>query len=521
MNVEIQAEQTQKDEKSLTERIVAVVSMPGSRYSAPPFDPSLQFPELGRLGFSVETDPTNQVYSAIRETLRLLEMDPSHFGTRLWNPLRGIVRPGDHVVVKPNWVSHKHERNDTWEQIVTHGAVLRPILDYVQLALEGKGAISVADGPMLDSDFARICQLTGANRLHDFYKHRSSVPIELLDLRSVLFETRNAVVIRRQKLPGDPRGSVAVDLGRRSALYGFKGEGRYYGADYDMKEVNDHHRGELHEYLLSGTAMKADVIVDVPKLKSHHKVGVTLALKGVVGLNCGRNWLPHRTQGTPQTGGDQFARSSYRQLLESWGVRTFEEASLRFPRVAPWCYRFAKHLGRMIFGESTHTVRGGGWYGNDTLWRMVHDINRALTYGDGSGRLHDRPTKRRLCIVDGIIAGEGLGPVNASAVACGVIVAGQNPVAVDVVGAELMGFDFTQIPMLLESFKPHALPLVDFMPSAIITRSNVPTWSGSIEKLRSACPFSFAPPLGWVDHIERRGRVNSRMLDGRATDGSK
>lgn len=35
-------------------------------------------------------------------------------------------------------------------------------------------------------------------------------------------------------------------------------------------------------------------------LKTHQKLGVTLALKGIVGLNCGRNWLPHRTQGTAE-----------------------------------------------------------------------------------------------------------------------------------------------------------------------------------------------------------------------------
>ena len=31
----------------------------------------------------------------------------------------------------------------------------------------------------------------------------------------------------------DPRGYVRLDLGRDSLFYGFAGEGRYYGADYD------------------------------------------------------------------------------------------------------------------------------------------------------------------------------------------------------------------------------------------------------------------------------------------------
>ena len=102
-----------------------------------------------------------------------------------------------------------------------------------------------------------------------------------------------------------------------------------------------------------------------------------MALKGVVGLNCGRNWLPHRTQGTPEQGGDQFASSGLRHVLESRVVTAFEIASLKFPRAVPQLYRLAKRLGKRIFGESHRTIRGGGWHGNDTLWHMAHDINRA------------------------------------------------------------------------------------------------------------------------------------------------
>jgi len=134
---------------------------------------------------------------------------------------------------------------------------------------------------------------------------------------------------------------------------------------------------------------------------------------------------------------------------------------------------------------------------------MVHDINRALLYGDASGRLHQDVTKRRFCIVDGIVAGEGMGPTGADPIACGVIVAGQNPVAVDVVGAELMGFDHTRIPMLAEAFVDHSLPLVRFGADAIAIASNVATWCGDLASLREANPFSFAAPLGWVDYIER------------------
>jgi uncharacterized protein (DUF362 family) len=490
----------------LTDGLVSICQSRSASYpKVSPFHPAIAYPELGRLSPHASVDPANEVYGCVRESLRLLKLDAANYGSARWNPLREFVRPGDQVLIKPNWVCHKHDLNDSWEQLITHGSVIRPIIDYVQLALEGRGAISVADGPMLSSDFSEICRRTGITGLTRYYETLpGAVHLDLLDLRSILFETRDAVILRRHKLAGDPRSGVAVGLGRQSAFHGFAGEGRYYGADYDAREVNRHHHGDVQEYQLSGTAMAANVIIDVPKLKAHHKVGVTMALKGVVGLNCGRNWLPHRTQGTPEQGGDQFQSSGVRQKAESALVSAFERTSLRFPRVVPRIYGMAKRVvGKRVFGKSHLTIRGGGWHGNKTLWRMVHDINRALVYADASGRLHPGVTKRRFCIVDGIVAGEGMGPTSADPIACGVVVAGQNPVAVDVVGAELIGFDHTRIPMLAEAFVDHSLPLIRFGADDIRIASNVATWCGGIESLRSANPFSFAAPLGWIDYIER------------------
>ena len=487
------------------DRLVSIYRGAQTGYpQAPPFNPPRVYPEFSGRGQPMPTDPTNHVFESVREALRLLGLDAARFGQPDWNPLVGLIHHGDRVLVKPNWVSHQHAANDSWQQLITHGSVIRAVTDYIQLALRGRGEIVLADGPMLDANFEEICQRTGATKIRDFYRElKGAVPLELVDLRNLRFDVRDAVVVARHPLPGDPRGTAVANLGRESALFGFRGEGRYYGADYDTGEVNRHHRGDVHEYLLSATAMSADVIVDIPKLKTHHKVGVTMALKGVVGLNCGRNWLPHRTQGTPQQGGDQFASSGLRQRVELAAVRTFEKASLRFPRAVPHLYRIAKRMGKHVFGESHATVRGGGWHGNDTLWRMVLDINRALMYGDRQGSLQSALTKRRFCVVDGIVAGEGLGPVSADPATAGVILAGQNPVAVDIAGAELMGFDYRRIPMLANALLDHPLPLVEFGADDVRLVSNAADWSGTLEDLRRAQPFAFNAPLGWDHFLER------------------
>ncbi len=489
--------------------LVAVARAAKPQYPArPPFHPPEAYPELATLGLVPATEARNDVYPAVRDCLRRLGMDAARYGTSEWNPLGEVVNPGDRVLVKPNWVSHKHELNDSWESVITHGAVLRAVIDYVQLALAGRGEICLADGPMLNTDFDLVCERSGVSQVKQHYDELPrALGLEVIDLRSVFFVTRDDVVVRRHALPGDPRGGVTVDLKERSEFYAFAGEGRYYGADYDTSEVNQHHTGRRQEYRLSGTAMQSQVIIDVPKLKTHHKVGVTLALKGVVGLNTDRNWLPHRTQGTPQQGGDQFAESGWRQRLEHHVVRRFEQAALRFPGVVSPIYRVAKRAGRLVFGRSHETVRGGGWHGNDTLWRMVLDINRALQYADAAGDLHEWPQRRRFCVVDGIIAGEGTGPVFPDARRAGVIVAGPNPLIVDTVCAELMGFDSKRIPVLDRALRRHEMPLAPVGYDEIRVVSNEPQWSGAIDNMVAAAPFEFKAPLGWEGEMERTSQV--------------
>ena len=489
----------------LNARRVAVARSTATDYSVrPPFHPPRIYPELEGHSWAAVTDPTNQVYDTVRESLHLAGLDAPRFGTPAWNPFRDLVGPGQRVLIKPNWVAQGHHLNDTWEQIVTHGSVIRPVLDYVRLALGEEGQISLADGPMQSSDIAEIMRRTGIQEIQRYFAQSGPGPeLRVLDLRTTFLETRDDVVIRRHRLPGDPDGEVVVDLGRSSLFHGFRGEGRYYGADYDTTEVNRHHHGDVQEYKLSGTAVGADLIIDVPKLKTHQKVGVTLSLKGVVGLNCGRNWLPHRTQGTPEQGGDQFAESGWRQRLEHSLVRRLEQASLRYPNTIPHLYRRVKRIGRVLLGATHQTVRGGGWHGNDTLWRMALDINRALVYADASGHLHRQPAKRRFCVVDGIVAGEGVGPIYADPKPCGLVIAGGNPVAVDVVSAELMGFDYRQLPMLNQAFALADFPLIEYPADAIEVVSGVAAWSGGLDAIRTAVPFAFAAPKGWEGHMER------------------
>jgi len=108
-------------------------------------------------------------------------------------------------------------------------------------------------------------------------------------------------------------------------------------------------------------------------------------------------------------------------------------------------------------------------------------------------------------VVDGIIGGEGNGPMAPDPVDAGVIIAGTHPVAVDVTAATLMGFDWQKVRLLKNAFAMKRLSFVDFAPSDIEVVSNKNEWRGRIDQLEDC--FSFRPHFGWIGAIENSRRA--------------
>jgi uncharacterized protein (DUF362 family) len=480
-----------------------------AKYPAPaPFHPEKPYPEYK----FAKTGEANGVYDSVRQLFQLLKLDAARFGTAEWNPLGEIVRPGDKVVLKPNLIWHAHRyRHDEWEQVVTHGSIVRAVADYVLLALKGRGEIWIADGPQLDADWKQILSRTGVGSVCDWLNSQGRVPVRLLDLRDEWEDVRGEVLYGTTKLDGDPAGSVEVNLGSASRFVGHRGAGKYYGATYDRQETNYHHSDGRHEYRLSRTVASADVLINLPKMKTHKKTGVTLCLKNLVGVNTGRNWLPHHTDGDPASGGDQFPVASVKNTSERKGVRLFEQLTMRHPKVFAPVYRLAKMIARPIWGHTKETIRSGNWHGNDTCWRMVHDINRCLLYSN-DGRFPTSGPKRFFAIVDGIIGGDGDGPAAPDAQASGILVAGFNPVAVDCAATRLMGFDPMRVAMLREAFAESDLPLASFGYGAIDVCSNIAGWNRSLDSIEQRDCFDYRTHFAWRGAIEWRDRANSSEL---------
>ena len=370
--------------------------------------------------------------------------------------------PGKLVVVKPNWIQESHDsKPEVWEPVITHPAVVMAVLEGVAEALGGHGAIALCDAPHTYAGFEAILQRGGLKaELEAFQTRWPGITFECLDLRREVWITKEDVVVARRPNPHDPRGYVRLDLGKDSLFYRHPGEGRFYGADYDTGEVSRHHRGEVHEYLLAGTPVACGLFINIPKLKTHKKTGITCALKNLVGVNGDKNWLPHHTEGCPEDGGDEFPEHAAAHTLERTLKRLGRKAALSIPGLGPWLFRKLRNTGKRVLGGSESTVRNGNWHGNDTCWRMALDLNRALLHGTAEGAWCEAPrAKHYLAIVDGIVGGEGNGPLSPVAVDSGVLLAGTNPAEVDAAACRLMGFDPARVPIVKHAFDEHRWPI--------------------------------------------------------------
>jgi uncharacterized protein (DUF362 family) len=479
---------------------VAVCVQKDCFYSdAPPHNAPADYPDYQ---FRNSNDCKNQVYESVSNCLYFLGLDAENFGKTSWNPLGSTIKPGETVVIKPNMIAHSHKYSDERESVITHGAVIRVVLYYAYLALGGKGRIIIADAPQEDSNIELIKQRIGIERIQEYYWREKGFEVEFLDLRQRYITKRDGICLGEVKLAGDPLGGVCVNLGKHSCFSEHDGlNKRYYGSSYDIEETNRHHSNGIHEYMVSRSVLEADVFISVPKLKTHKKVGVTLNLKGLVGINTYKNFLPHYAIGSPEENGDQFPVKRLCTKFENSIVLSAKKMLLRENRLAQLAARRLNRLGYRIFGETEEVIRSGNWYGNDTCWRMVLDLNRVLLYANMNGQLGYTP-KRYFTVVDGIIGMEGDGPVTGNPKPAGLIVAGHNPVAVDVVCASLIGFDYRKIPMLYRAFDRIPYSLTGFKTDDIAIASNKNKLQGPLHNLMARRFLDFEPHFGWKGHVE-------------------
>ena len=464
-------------------RVALVRDVP--RYAqTPPFAPSEAFPEWPGVVLGAEDNP---VYRAVRQLFYHLQLDTEHYGTPEWNPLGALIEPGNTVVLKPNFVSHRNLGDGTrhltdTDSLVTHGSVIRVVLDYAAKALQGHGRIIIGDCPIQGTDWEKLIRLVGLPAIDAYF--RSAFPG--LDLAIHDYRLGRAVVYRGmvlERVVDEARSGeyYEIDLGAHSELLPLMdGHFEFGVSQYPKRRMRRAHTRQTNRYLIHKDFIHADVVINLPKMKSHMKAGITCAMKNFVGLVGHKDYLPHFRFGSPRQGGDEYPDGNWLWDLMwlcyhcDWerDKGTVKKALLLAGKVLS---KLARRLpqGRRL----DPTLGGGSWHGNDTVWRTTLDINRAFFYFD---RRHQRVSAllssdvRYLAILDGLIGGQKESPLSPTPVESGVMLAAANPLALDTVAAAMMGLDIRKIKQITRGFVLRALPLAHFSPDQIVICGNVP-----------------------------------------------
>lgn len=419
----------------------------------------------------------------------------------------GSLRP-KHIVLKPNWVLHETDPVFPIQALVTDPAVIEATAEACLDLFPGAESIVVGDCPLQYADWPLMCSQSGLDPVIERLNQKGRGKIIFRDLRKEVFMRAEGSFLAPGKASGDPLGYQIVELGKRSHLEALSGDSDKFGVnDYSASVTSSNHKPGFHNYFVSKSVLNSDLIINLPKWKTHAKSGITCALKNLVGINGDKAYLPHFRRGAPKWRGDEY-NDENRWLY--WMQTTLRENLQKRSR---WAYKLLKpgwELLKKINGLETRFddpaakpkkfyAAGGAWYGNQTIWRMIYDLNLVIQCADKEGKLQTTPQRQYFCIVDGLTSGEGNGPVEPLPRETDWVIFGNDPFALDSALGHFMGFSAEKIALLANRREFAGVNWGAFDLKELEAELD----GKKIRVQDSPLNFKFVPPPGWRGHIER------------------
>lgn len=487
-------------------------------YSEVPYHPDKNYNEFNNQ--FKEFNSKNLLYMSFRALLQECGLDKENAGTEKWNPFREFIKDGDKIVIKPNLVLEEKGKSIGTKCIATQGDMIRPILDYIYLLQKKeniKTKVTICDVPILGADFETIVIQTGIRQLVEYYNINFDLDLEMLDLRNIIAVVGEDHYLNKQKVEGDPLGYSTIHI-ENSFLNEIVKDYKKFGVSgYGFENTSEKHsKIGYHYYQIPNTVLDCDLFINLPKLKTHKKAGITIALKNLIGIVGDKSWIPHFRKGSVKSGGDEFDNNN--RFLKS--VTSSLSNNLQGKSKIIWniARGFNEKIVKKYFREDytrkdlseyerkSKFLISGDWYGNDTIWRPVLDLNYILRYADRKGQLKESRQRKYICFTDGVIAGEGDGPLEPLAKHIGLLSLCFNPIINDICLSRIMGFDNNKIPQLkrgcelLNAFNfDNDINNVDIFGFEKLKGMNGIFRSYGFNDLPN---LKFLPPPGWKDHIE-------------------
>jgi uncharacterized protein (DUF362 family) len=446
-------------------------------------------------------EPLTRCYTQAAPRVQALVLEE----LRAWG---GHLRPR-RIVLKPNWVLHETDPAFPIRALVTDPRVIEAAVEACLELFPSAESILVCDCPLQSADWPGLCRQSGLWEKMERLRQAGGGRVEFHDLRREAFEEKHGrFLVPRADTHGDPHGYAEVELGGRSHLEPISDQAERFAVnDYSAEVTRSNHQRGAHRYLVSRSVLEADLFINLPKWKAHCKSGLTGALKNLVGINGNKACLPHFRRGAPAWGGDEYADEG-RWLL--WAQTSLRERVQKRSRLLYQLLKPGWEILKRVRGIETRLenparmpkrfyVAGGGWHGNQTIWRMIYDLNLVIQCADAAGQLLEKPARHYFCIVDGLISGEGNGPLQPRPRETGLLAFGSDPFAVDAALCWFMGFHPDKLPILAQRSEYGGPGWGDFELNELAAELD----GQRVKVTQAPLNFRFLPPPGWKNHIER------------------
>lgn len=444
---------------------------------------------------NLEPEACAEIAAAVKRIATELRWSDEQTG-----PFGRLIPAGARVLVKPNFVLHQNQGPWEMDPMVTHESLVSAT---VNAALQTEaGEVLVGDAPIQTCDFARLLEATQLGDWSQRMMKSESRFKGIKDFRRTVAETVKGVRVAQENLLPEDQ-FVLFDLEAKSLLEPVTNKAEDFRVTcYDPRLMAQTHAPGRHRYLVAREVMDADVVINLPKLKTHKKAGITCALKNIIGINGNKEYLPHHRLGGSNLGGDCYPGDSrLKRMLEY--VADQQNISDSAVTARFWSV-VARNLNRALHVKGDSLGIEGSWDGNDTIWRTALDLNRIIVYGRVDGTMAEEPQRKIIHLADAVVAGQGDGPLSPQPLKLGVLFGGNNAAAVDWVGARLLGYDPQQLSIVREAFGKFSWPLASFAPADIEIAGD---WSSDAEVKLSNRQAIY--PEGW------RRAANNRSSDRR------
>ncbi len=464
----------------------------------------------------IEDYDDSSIYRKIKisydKVLHGLGLDIVNMGSsKKWNPFGDFIKEGYTVLLKPNYIRHFHTSGGNIDSVLTHTVILKITLDYVFKALGGTGKVIVGDASIQTADFNKITEICKLHELKEYYKKRGFF-FEIKDFRrhTAIKDIKGNIYGRKSINIDDD--FIEVNLRDKSFFWTVRERlEKLRVTDIDNRLMLNFHNLFDNKYLIHKDALNANVIINLPKVKTHRKAGFTCAMKNLIGINGHKGYLPHHTFGAKEDDVDEYLRSNWLRKLSAvilemiyrvsyWecnhniiiGIENLLRLTRKIIRTLAWAV------------GPVDNINEGSWYGNDTIWRTIADINRISYFCDKDGQLTGRQQRVIFSLVDGIIAGDKEGPMAPRERRVGLLSGGFSTYLVDYTMAALMGFDGNKIPFISKIEKHENDTILEERISHNI-ENLIFVMNGetiSYDTLVSKYNMHFEPSSGWRGHIE-------------------